>query len=83
VLAANRNGLKTVVLPERNKLDLEDLPDEVKKSMDFVFVQTMDDVLKASLESPRPAATGKPAPQQLAAPSKKSKADGKNRSRRR
>ncbi len=54
VLAAHRNGLKTVVLPERNKHDLEDVPDEVKNSMKFVFVQTVEDVLEAGLE-PAPA----------------------------
>ena len=51
VLAAHRNGLKTVVLPERNKHDLDDVPDEIKKSMKFVFVQTVDDVLEAALEA--------------------------------
>jgi ATP-dependent Lon protease len=50
VLAAHRNGLKTVVLPSRNKFDLEDVPDEVKNSMQFVFVDTMDDALNAALE---------------------------------
>jgi ATP-dependent Lon protease len=55
VLAAHRNGLKTVVLPERNKFDLEDVPEEVKQSMEFRFVQTVDDVLKAALEPPKSA----------------------------
>jgi ATP-dependent Lon protease len=51
VLAAHRSGLKTVVLPVRNEADLEDLPDEVRQSMKFVFAESVDDVLKASLES--------------------------------
>jgi ATP-dependent Lon protease len=50
VLAAHRAGLKTVILPKRNESDLEDLPDEVRKSMKFVFVETVDEVLKAALE---------------------------------
>ncbi len=50
VLAAHRAGLKTVILPKRNESDLEDLPDEVRKSMKFIFVETVDDVLKAALE---------------------------------
>jgi ATP-dependent Lon protease len=50
VLAAHRNGLKKIVLPKRNDADLEDLPDEVLKSLDFVFVETVDDVLAAALE---------------------------------
>ena len=58
VLAAHRNGLKTVVLPERNKHDLDDVPDEVKNSMKFVFVQTVEDVLEAGLE-PAPANSNK------------------------
>jgi ATP-dependent Lon protease len=50
VLAAHRAGLKTVILPKRNESDLEDLPEEVLKSMNFIFVETVDEVLKAALE---------------------------------
>jgi ATP-dependent Lon protease len=50
VLAAHRTGLKTVILPKRNENDLEELPEEVRKSMKFVFVETVDEVLKAALE---------------------------------
>jgi ATP-dependent Lon protease len=50
VLAAHRAGLKTVILPKRNESDLEDLPEEVRKSMKFIFVETVDEVLKAALE---------------------------------
>jgi len=50
VLAAHRTGLKTVILPKRNENDLEDLPEEVRKSIKFVFVETVDEVLKAALE---------------------------------
>jgi len=50
VLAAHRAGLKTVILPKRNESDLEDLPDEVRDSMKFIFVETVDEVLKAALE---------------------------------
>ena len=51
VLAAHRSGLKTVILPVRNEADLEDLPDEVRQGMNFVFAESVEDVLKASLES--------------------------------
>jgi ATP-dependent Lon protease len=51
VLAAHRAGLKTVILPKRNESDLEELPEEVRKSMKFIFVETVDDVLNAALES--------------------------------
>ncbi|MGE5124036.1 MAG: S16 family serine protease, partial [Acidobacteriaceae bacterium] len=50
ILAAHRAGLKKVILPKRNEIDLEELPEEVRKTLKFVFVETVDDVLKAALE---------------------------------
>jgi ATP-dependent Lon protease len=62
VLAAHRSGLKKVVLPKRNEGDLEDVSDEVKKDIEFIFVDTIDDVLKATLEpGENDRHTGKPA----------------------
>ena len=52
VLAAHRAGVKTVIVPEDNKKDLEDIPDFVQKDLEFVFVKHMDDVLKVSLVRP-------------------------------
>src|SRR5512138_79747 len=52
ILAAHRNGLRTVILPKRNKFDLDDVPEEIKNSMKFIFVETMDEVLDAALEPP-------------------------------
>jgi ATP-dependent Lon protease len=49
VLAAHRSGLKTVILPKRNEADLEDLPEEVRNSIHFVFSETIEDVLNAAL----------------------------------
>ena len=54
VLAAHRNGLKTVILPKRNEQDLEDVTAEVRDAMKFVLVDTVDDVLNAALEAPAP-----------------------------
>jgi ATP-dependent Lon protease len=51
VLAAHRSRLKTVILPARNEADLEDLPEEVRKEIDFVYAETVDDVLKSALDS--------------------------------
>lgn len=50
VLAAHRSGLKTVILPDRNRDDLDDLPEEIRESMQFVLVETIDDVLNTALE---------------------------------
>jgi ATP-dependent Lon protease len=50
VLAAHRSCLSTVILPRRNEADLEDLPEEVRESMKFVFVDTVDEVLEAALD---------------------------------
>ena len=49
VLAAHRAGIKTLVLPEWNKKDLEDIPKKVQKEITFHFVQKMMDVLKIAL----------------------------------
>jgi ATP-dependent Lon protease len=55
VLAAHRAGLKKVILPKRNEIDLEELPEEVMKSIKFVFADTVDDVLKSALLKTRKA----------------------------
>jgi ATP-dependent Lon protease len=50
MLAARRAGIKTVILPKRNEADLEEIPEELKKDMKFVFVENVDEVLKAALK---------------------------------
>ncbi len=50
VLAAHRAGIKRVIVPERNKPDLDEVPAEVKNDLEFVFVSKMDQVLDAALE---------------------------------
>jgi ATP-dependent Lon protease len=52
VLAANRNGIKHVILPERNKADLEELPQEVKGGITFHLVKKMEEVLDLALDAP-------------------------------
>lgn len=49
VLAANRMGIKKVLLPYENKKDLEDIPEKIKKKMDFVPVKSMEQVLEHAL----------------------------------
>jgi len=50
VLAARRAGIRAVILPERNRKDLVDVPDEAKQKMEFHFARTVDDVLDVALE---------------------------------
>lgn len=49
VLAAHQIGIKTILLPERNKRDLEEIPASVRDKMNFVYVKTVDDVLSHAL----------------------------------
>ncbi|MBI4549254.1 MAG: endopeptidase La [Ignavibacteriae bacterium] len=46
VLAAHRAGIKYVILPEKNKYDLDDIPQDILKEMQFHFVKEMDEVLE-------------------------------------
>ena len=58
VLAAHRAGIKRVVVPERNKADLDEVPQEIKDQLEFIFASKMEQVLEAALEeklTPRPA----------------------------
>ncbi len=48
-LAARRAGITTFVLPQRNEVDLDDLPKELHEEMTFVLASTMDDVLAAAM----------------------------------
>jgi ATP-dependent Lon protease len=48
VLAAARAGMKTVVLPKRNEVDLDDLPEGVRGKMSFVLVDSVDQVFEAA-----------------------------------
>lgn len=50
VLAALRAGIKTVMLPARNCKDLEDIPKDAQEKLNFVWLETVDDALKAALE---------------------------------
>jgi ATP-dependent Lon protease len=52
-LAAHTAGLTDVIIPERNRADLDDVPEDVRKEMSFHPVMSLDEVLELSLE-PRP-----------------------------
>lgn len=50
ILAAQRAGLKIVILPEKNKKDLKDVPKSVKKALDIKFVNNVDEVFDIAIE---------------------------------
>ena len=82
VLAAHRNGLRTVILPKRNEQDLDDVPEEIKKIMKFIFAETVDEVLDSALETKRKLAraNSKQAPKKKAA-ARKTRTNGKSAAR--
>jgi ATP-dependent Lon protease len=49
VLAGHRAGIKTVILPKLNEVDLDELPDEVCEDMNFILVEDVQEVLKHAL----------------------------------
>jgi ATP-dependent Lon protease len=49
LLAARRAKIKTVILPEPNRRDLEDLPQEVRDDLTFIFVENVRQVFDAAL----------------------------------
>jgi ATP-dependent Lon protease len=58
VIAAHRVGLKRVILPKRNEKDLDDLPDDVRKQLTFVFAEKVTDVFDAALSRTAIKASG-------------------------
>jgi ATP-dependent Lon protease len=60
-VAARRAGLKTIVIPAANEKDLEEIPEDVRADLEFVPIETMDQVLGVALQ--RPVAMPSPAPE--------------------
>jgi len=64
ILAAHRAGIRRILLPARNEADIEDLPDDVRKELQIVFVARISEVIDAALEvlvanpPPPPIVTG-------------------------
>jgi ATP-dependent Lon protease len=48
VLAAHRGGIRTIVLPARNRKDLFDVPEDVQEALEIVFVEHMEEVLNVA-----------------------------------
>ena len=65
VLAAARAGITTVLLPARNRKDLEDVPEAARKQVRFVWLERVDDAVAAALDPPgaaeRPGRARRPA----------------------
>ncbi|MGE5894298.1 MAG: endopeptidase La [bacterium] len=65
-LAAKRLGIKKIIIPKRNDKDLADIPKYIKKDMEFILVETVDDVLRVALKDnkknagEKSAVSGKP-----------------------
>ena len=51
VLAAHRAGLRTIIIPKRNKKDLEEIPAHTRRDLKFIFAETMEEVLRSALTS--------------------------------
>jgi ATP-dependent Lon protease len=63
MLAAIRAGITTVIIPEQNRKDLEDIPKQILRKVKVIPVKWIDEVLKIALESyPPPPLPAKPEP---------------------
>jgi ATP-dependent Lon protease len=51
VVAAARAGIRRIMLPARNRKDFEDIPDEVRRTVEFVWLETVDQAFAAALEA--------------------------------
>lgn len=49
VLAAHRAGIKTIILPDKNRKDLEEIPEDIRKQLEFRFVSRMEQVVEIAL----------------------------------
>jgi ATP-dependent Lon protease len=56
VVAAARAGITRVMLPARNRKDFEDIPEEARRQIEFVWLERVDDAVAAALEPARPGA---------------------------
>ena len=49
VLAAHRAGIKRIILPKDNEKDITDIPEDVQKELEFILVETIEDVIKETI----------------------------------
>ena len=69
LLAAQRGGIDTVIIPLENKKDLSEIPDEIKSGLDILPVQWIDEVLEVALES-TPGPDSEPLPESVSSTEK-------------
>lgn len=50
MLAAHRAGLRTIILPKRNEPDIEKIPEDIKKALKFIFVDSVGEVINNAIE---------------------------------
>jgi ATP-dependent Lon protease len=53
VVAAARAGLKRVMLPARNKRDYEDIPEEARSQLEFIWLERVEEAVAAALDTPK------------------------------
>jgi ATP-dependent Lon protease len=61
VLAALRAGITTVLLPARNEKDLDEIPEDARRQLQFVWLNTVDDAVLAAIGAPVPSPVAMPA----------------------
>jgi ATP-dependent Lon protease len=55
-VAAHRAGIRTVMLPARNRRDLDDIPESVRKDLQFVWLERVEDAVAVAIDGPVPKA---------------------------
>ena len=60
LIAALRGGIETVLIPKENERDVKDVPAKIKRRLNIVYVETMDDVLRLAIELPQPEVLDEP-----------------------
>jgi ATP-dependent Lon protease len=62
ILAAQRAGVGTVILPRPNQHDLEDLPQDLRQAVEVILVDTAEEALKAAISATVESSTKEPTP---------------------
>jgi len=60
VVAAAGAGLKRVMLPARNRRDYEDIPEEARKQLEFIWLERVDEAIAAALDDPNQTVSRSP-----------------------